>query len=223
MPDEDNTVLANEETVEESTVLAKEETGETTTEEETTSETEVVAKVEDGEKPEETKDGDKKADDGKEGAPEKYEDFTLPEGFEVDQALLEQAVPVFKDLNLSQDQAQKLVDLQTAREAAAAEANAEAWQTMVDGWLAEAKDDKEVGGAEFEANLATAREAVKVYGDDDLKEMFNITGVGNNPHMIRFLTKVGQAVKEDTIVQGSASPAEAERLAKMYPTMHKQE
>ncbi|HET9131900.1 MAG TPA: hypothetical protein VFO86_13180, partial [Terriglobia bacterium] len=68
--------------------------------------------------------GDKKPDDKEnptkiEGAPEKYADFTLPEGFKFDDKTLEAATAVFKDLNLSQEGAQKLVDLYAANNVAA--------------------------------------------------------------------------------------------------------
>ena len=40
-------------------------------------------------------------------APETYADFTLPEGVELDTALLTDAAPLFKELGLTQEQAQK--------------------------------------------------------------------------------------------------------------------
>jgi hypothetical protein len=44
------------------------------------------------------------------GAPEKYDDFTLPEGFTWDDARKGEAATLFKELDLPQDKAQKLVD-----------------------------------------------------------------------------------------------------------------
>ena len=46
-----------------------------------------------------------------EGAPETYADFTVPEGSTVSKEVIgESATPLFRELGLSQDQAQKLVD-----------------------------------------------------------------------------------------------------------------
>src|SRR5882762_10933205 len=44
------------------------------------------------------------------GAPEKYEDFKLPDGYKMDETASKEVTAMFKELNLSQDQAQKLVD-----------------------------------------------------------------------------------------------------------------
>src|SRR6266852_5763511 len=43
------------------------------------------------------------------GAPEKYADFRVPEGFKFDPEALTEAQATFKELGLTQDQAQKLV------------------------------------------------------------------------------------------------------------------
>src|SRR6266403_1426137 len=44
------------------------------------------------------------------GAPEAYTDFTLPEGVKLEGETLKSAQELFKDLNLPQDGAQRLVD-----------------------------------------------------------------------------------------------------------------
>lgn len=66
-----------------------------------------------GDKPQEEKpaDGDKPKDEEQkqEGAPEKYE-FTAGEGVELDADALKDFEPVARDLNLTNEQAQKLVD-----------------------------------------------------------------------------------------------------------------
>src|SRR5579863_3544340 len=43
-------------------------------------------------------------------APDKYTDFKAPDGYTLDPATIEAATPIFKELGLSQDAAQKLVD-----------------------------------------------------------------------------------------------------------------
>ena len=73
------------------------------------------------------------SDDGKkdeaqakpEGAPETYTDFTLPEGFTLDDTRKGDATALFKELNLSQVQAQKAIDLycKMAKQQATEDAN----------------------------------------------------------------------------------------------------
>src|SRR5262245_3138783 len=82
------------------------------------------------EKKPEAKEGDapppeKKEGEGEtppEGAPEKYEAFKLPEGYEFDKDSLTSAQALFKELNLPQASAQKLVDMYVKNGVEAAEA-----------------------------------------------------------------------------------------------------
>src|SRR5215469_13319641 len=57
-----------------------------------------------------------------EGAPEKYSDFKVPEGYQLDPEVNTKASDLFKSMGLSQDSAQKLVDFYTAETKEAFEA-----------------------------------------------------------------------------------------------------
>src|SRR5712671_1685898 len=64
---------------------------------------------------EEPKEGDPKPEDKPKdppavGAPDKYADFKVPDGFKFDEKALTEATAAFKELGLSQEKAQKLVD-----------------------------------------------------------------------------------------------------------------
>ena len=66
-----------------------------------------------GDKPENQANADADKDQDKpEGAPEQYAEFALPEGFQVDTAVMDEFKGLAKELNLPQATAQKLVDLQ---------------------------------------------------------------------------------------------------------------
>src|SRR3974390_2103196 len=56
------------------------------------------------------------------GAPEAYADFSVPDGMELDGEVSKEAGTIFKELNLTQDQGQRLVDFynKTNKEAFAA-------------------------------------------------------------------------------------------------------
>jgi transcription antitermination factor NusG len=90
-------------------------------------------------KPQEDKpaDGDKPAEkpDDKEqkqeGAPEKYE-FKAGEGVELDTEALKDFEPVARDLNLTNEQAQKLVDAYPKILAGVQQRQAEAWQAQTE-------------------------------------------------------------------------------------------
>jgi len=138
--------------------------------------------------------------------PEAYE-FKLPEGVALDQATLDAATPVFKDLGLSQEQAQKLVDFQASREAARAQEQVKAWNDMVSAWEGEVKADKEIGGAKLEENVASAKIALDTFGTPALRDALNKFGWGSHPEMVKFMVKVGSAMKEGGSITGAQSQA----------------
>ncbi len=137
------------------------------------------------------------------GAPETYE-FKVPEGMEgltIDQAMADQFTPVFKELGLNQAQADKLVaayaqkvaaDTQTAQDAMVAE-----WQGRVRGWEESARKDAEYGGAEFDANLSIAKQALQRYSTPELDALLIETGLGSHPDLVRAFVRIGKATAED--------------------------
>jgi hypothetical protein len=161
--------------------------------------------------------GDKADDGGQNGAPEAYADFDLPEGVTMDEALLESALPLFKELNLTQDQAQKLINLQAERVQAGITEQTEAFDQLMNGWREQSKNDKEFGGEKFDESIAVAQRAMDKFGTPELKDLMNDHGVGNHPEMIRFMYKVGRLTTEDN-PGGQSNPVstEASRIQRMY-------
>lgn len=171
----------------------------------------------------ETKAKDGEADKAKsEGAPETYTDFVVPEGMTLDKAVIEQFLPIAKELNLSQEQAQKLVDLDSKRETARAEASTAAWNKITTDWVDTAKADKEIGGVGFNQNLADAQKTIKAFGTPELQAALNITGAGNHPEFIRIFARIGKALNEDSFKTGG-TPSNAPKSAAetLYPKQGK--
>jgi len=150
--------------------------------------------------------------------PESYE-FNMPEGMELDQALADAATPVFKELGLTQEQANKLTDLWSGQAQAQAQEQSEAFAAQLEKWATELKNDKEVGGEAFDANTATAREAINKLGSDELRELMDSTGIGNNPAMFKFCLAVGKLLVEDQPGSGTLASAPKDREQVMYPNM----
>ncbi|HHA1963084.1 TPA: peptidase [Enterobacter kobei] len=178
-----------------------------------------------GDKPQDDKpaDGDKPADkpDDKEqkqeGAPEKYE-FKPAEGQELDTAALEQFEPIARELNLSNEQAQKMVDLYgTKILPMVQQQQAEAWQKTTEQWAADVKADKEIGGDKLTANLSAAQRALDQFGDPELKEYLDSTGLGNHPALVKAFIKVGKAMSEDKVVTGGHESGGSDLISAFYP------
>lgn len=154
-----------------------------------------------GEKPDADKSDDKKDGDKKpEGAPEAYE-FKAPEGAELDKEAVAQFEPIARELNLSQEQAQKLVDLYGSKVMPQLmKQQADTWQKQVADWGTAAKDDAEIGGDKFDGNLTRAKQAMDKFATPQLREFLETTGMGNHPELIRVFVKVGAAMSEDGLV-----------------------
>ncbi len=141
--------------------------------------------------------------EGKTGAPEAYTDFTLPDGMDLDKVTMEAALPVFKELNLTQDQAQKLVGLQTASEEARVEAEAAQWEKTNDEWREKAKSDPEFGGANLQGNLSHIKTFLDKFATPEFRTSLDISGLGNQTEILTVFASIGKAMSEDTISVGT--------------------
>jgi hypothetical protein len=151
------------------------------------------------------------------GAPDAY-DFKVPEGFEIDSEVLEQFTGIAKQLGLTQEQAQGVVDLQTKLiekgEATRQEALQNALDEQASRWADEIKNDPELGGAKFEETTRVALRAVQAFATDDLRLLLNESGIGNHPEMVRLFHAIGLAISEDKVVlPGNAVPPPEQRRA----------
>ena len=151
-------------------------------------------------KTEDTKDGDKPA-----GAPEAYE-FKAPEGFELDEQMLAEYTPVFKELNLPQDAAQRLVDLAPkliAQTATRTTAQVLEQLGLADHakWADQVKADPEIGGDKQAETIGLANKAIAQFFPKTAPILVKL-GLGNHPDVIRELVRVGKAISEDGFVPG---------------------
>lgn len=166
----------------------------------------------------ETKDegecGDAKA---KSQVPEKYE-FKVPEGVQLDEAALGQFSEAAKELGLSQEHAQKLVDKMAP---VLANRTVEAVNAASAEWVEAQKTDKEFGGEKLAENLGVARKAMEAFASPELVTLLNQTRLGNHPEVIRAFYRMGKAISEDTFVSGNPGQAAKDPASVLFPTMTK--
>jgi hypothetical protein len=151
--------------------------------------------------------GEQSAEEATPVTPEKYE-FTAPEGVTLDADAVAEFEPIAKELNLSNDQAQKLVELQTKF----VQKQHAAWETQVQTWVAEVNADKEIGGKALAENVKHAQRAIGQFGTPELKAALDATKMGNHPELVRVFARIGKAMADDTFVP-SGSPAGTKRDA----------
>ena len=176
-------------------------------------------------KPTEPKPGEKPA----EGAPEKYEDFKLAEGFELSTEVLAEVQPLFKEMNLSQAQAQKLVDFHSktlqATVDAASKAPLDAWMDQKKAWKTEIKADPEIGGKLGEVKAEIGRMYAALGPENaalvkDFKAAMDLTGAGDNPAFIKLFHKLATRLGEGTSVTGDTpKPKPSSAAQAMYPNL----
>lgn len=147
---------------------------------------------------EDGKDADDK--DKPAGAPEAYEDFTLPEGMEMDVEVLGAFKNLAKELNIPQAKAQQLIDFQTQLATKQAEEYQAAVAKQSQEWAASIKNDPEIGGENYEKSVASAVKVIEAFGDPSLKELLNTSGLGNHPSLFKFCHRISAAISEDKFV-----------------------
>lgn len=172
------------------------------------------AKAEDEGSKDEAADEKAKTEDAQGGID--VEAFKMPEGFELDAELAGKAKPLFDELGLNQDQAQKLVDFFAEQRMSEVEGSVAQLAETQKGWVEAIKSE---WGGDFDANVKVAAKAVAL-GGDELREALEMTGAGNHPAVIQFFHQVGQSISEDGLVAGDAIASQKTPLEKkLYPSM----
>jgi len=138
-----------------------------------------------------------------------YGDFKLPEGASVDDESLKAASTLFADSGLSQEQAQKFIDLAVSREQAAARKGVQAFVDLQTKWVSEIKADPDIGGDKFQASIALAARAIDRLAVPGLREALDLTGAGNNPAVVKAFARIGQMISEDRFRLGNGAPPAA--------------
>jgi plasmid stabilization system protein ParE len=190
-------------------------------------------KTEEGKKPESFLDAsktdpEKKPDESPKG--EETPAFKLPEGVKADEPLVAAFTSTVKDLKLSGEAAQKLVDAYAGVIAEQNKAAQEAWaKTLADNRKA-LEAHPEIGGTHLEKSQAEARKAIvfldQQHGGLGSRVVGKLSqlGLGDDPDLAHFLTLAGRSMAEDRTGDRSTpstpnQTSEEARMAKRYPTI----
>lgn len=129
-----------------------------------------------------------------EGAPESYEDFSLPDGWELSGEEKDNVHAMFRELNLPQKSAQKLVDYFTKRvldDKAKMVADAAGRRKE---WRVENRNRPD-----FAVENANVKRAIaKFLVEPDEKALFQDTWLSDHPVFWRVFSRIGAELGEDT-------------------------
>ena len=140
--------------------------------------------------------------EAKQGAPDNYEfnSKVADAPQELDSEVLTAFGDVAKELDLPQEDAQKVLDKVAP---VIQERQAKMLEQVRADWASESQSDKEFGGEALTENLNVAKQALDAFGTDAFKSLLQETGFGNHPEIIRFMYRAGKAISEDSYVGNS--------------------
>lgn len=177
-----------------------------------------------GDKP----DGDKSSEDKAKpepssGAPEKYEDFKLPDGYTFDPEALKEVSGLFKEAGLSQEAAQKMVDYYAKNSLQAQQAPYDLWAQTQKDWVSEIDNRFGSKAQNMSTDINKGIDAVLTSPklNRAFREAMDFTGMGSNPDFFEAMSMFVKPFLEGTSVpQGRVSP-EGQRspAAKAAPTL----
>lgn len=130
--------------------------------------------------------------------------YDMPEGMELNTEMAEAFDEAFREVGLTQGQANQLVD-------AYATAHRDHFlgevRQMLDGWVEAAKADREIGGQNWDDSIATAQKVIDRFGTPELmRDVISVQGLGAHPEMIRILTRIGHSLSDDVLEMTPPQP-----------------
>lgn len=152
----------------------------------------------------------RKQADEKNKVPERY-DLKKPEKSLLSDEQIAGIATFAKEQGLTNEKAQALVDresqvISNTREAVRLE-SAATLESLQKTWIATAKDDKEIGGANFVQNAELSRRVLARYGTPEFSAILSDPkqgAFGNHPELVRVMTRIGKAMSEDQLVMPGA-------------------
>jgi hypothetical protein len=156
-----------------------------------------------------------------------YEEYELeiPEEDGVDITLYKDATKALaKELNLSKDAAQKIIKRDIAMKAEGEKRIAALVEEQKTKWADQTRSDQEIGGQNLDRSLGDARAVLDRFGTPAFKREISESGYGNNVELIRILSRIGKAMREDGMVQAQQPARDSRKIADlMYPSMSAQQ
>lgn len=163
--------------------------------------------------------GDDKSADGAAVSPEIYGDFGLEEG-SFDPETMNSFKGILANAGLGKETGAALgAQIASLQQEHLARVQTE----MSRRWLAETRSDREFGGARLAQTQTRIAAAINAFGGPDAAEiraLFNETGIGNHPALVRFFARAGSAISEDGPINSATAAYGGKSAATLlYPSM----
>lgn len=150
--------------------------------------------------------------------PSGYKDFTLPQGFVQDDEAIAQFKGIAKQSNLSQEQAQQMVNLYADLQAKQQAQYTRGVMELNAKWADELKSDRDIGGAKLKTAKERVNAALRKYGSDQFIAEIGQFNLGNWPSLFKFIHKMSLvADREDVMPRVNRGGSMKNSLAAMFP------
>lgn len=141
------------------------------------------------------------------GAPEAYEAFNVPEGYQLDEETSKEVGGLFKAMNLTQEQGQQLIDFHVRQTNESFNAPYEAWRETQKQWVNQVRSDPFLGPRlnQVTTTISKAIDFVTKNNPrlgEEFRAVMDSTGAGNNPHFIRMFYEMAAMITEGGHVAG---------------------
>ena len=150
------------------------------------------------------KEEDAKAEDSTEEKKEEEQaveySLNLREGSLLGKGFLEDVESFAKENNLSNEVAQKVLDKQQMVLDSFIEAEANRHDKELEEWRQEVINDPTLGGDNLNKTAEDARRVVTRFGSEGFIQILKETGYGDHPEVVRFLSKLGSIMSEDSLI-----------------------
>jgi hypothetical protein len=131
-------------------------------------------------------------------------------------------VTIVNDLGLPRDAVAKFAALHEKALQANSEAGSRSWNELQDKWASEVRADPEIGGQNWPKVESQIGGLLDTFGSPELREAFDLTGAGNNPHVVRFMSKVASVLSEGGFISSNPTGGEVKSPAQiLYPNQGK--
>jgi hypothetical protein len=153
--------------------------------------------------------------------PENYK-LTVPDGIDAKDPMLTGFLASAANLNLPEATVQAILAEVGPEIAKQMAAPYKAWQRTQAEWQSEMRADPVIGGEKLPGVIAQINRAITSLGDKDLAaaatDALRVTGVGNNPAMVKLLARLTASFAEGGPVTGGQGSGSKNVLAAMYPS-----
>lgn len=153
-------------------------------------------------------------------APLSLESLTLPEGFTMDPVFGAELVTLINEKAATPAElVQGLIDLQIKATTKASETDSQNWDAVQAEWKKAGETDPVVGGANYQATVASAKMIADRFGGPAFTAALELTGMGNHPQWLHLASKLAPFIGEaaPVITPLPKPPATGTSSTNLYP------